>query len=194
MKKIFCFFYLKAFVLTWLMLPCFGSFAQSFESIIPLEKRLDDILSKLATQEKIIFVLSNGRSVELGDIESLSDAILEICQPRIAGGTPLEGLVSGRLNFSKKRAITFPLVTGQIPIYCSMHQPERPKIGGYKDVSNEPKYWFGHGWSYMNFSYRTVKLSSNTINKKSKLVAEFEVTNSGTRTGKQTAFDTFRTL
>lgn len=147
------------------------------------------LLSELKkTGKKIILVLSNGRPVELGDMESLSDAILEIWQPGIAGGTPLAGLVSGRLNPSGKLAITFPLVTGQIPIYYSMRQPARPKIGGYKDVSNEPKYWFGHGLSYTNFSYGTVKLSSNKINKKTKLVAEVEVTNTGTRTGKETAF------
>jgi beta-glucosidase len=140
------------------------------------------------TGKKIILVLSNGRPIELGDMESLSDAILEIWQPGIAAGTPLAGLVSGRLNPSGKLAITFPLVTGQIPIYYRMRQPARPKIGGYKDISNEPKYWFGHGLSYTNFSYGTVKLSSNTINKKSKIVAEVEVTNTGTRTGKETAF------
>lgn len=140
------------------------------------------------TGKKIILVLSNGRPIELDNMESLSDAILEIWQPGIAGGTPLAGIVSGRLNPSGKLAITFPLVTGQIPIYYSMRQPARPKIGGYKDISNEPKYWFGHGLSYTNFSYGTVKLSSNTINKKSKLIAEVEVTNTGTRSGKETVF------
>lgn len=140
------------------------------------------------TGKKIILVLSNGRPIELGDMESLSDAILEIWQPGIAGGTPLAGLVSGRLNPSGKLAITFPLVTGQIPIYYSMRQPSRPKIGGYKDVSNEPKYWFGHGLSYTNFTYGTVKLSSDKISKKSKLIAEIEITNTGARDGKETAF------
>ena len=140
------------------------------------------------TGKKIILVLSNGRPIELGDMESLSDAILEIWQPGIAAGTPLAGLVSGRLNPSGKLAITFPLATGQIPIYYSMRQSARPTSGGYQDISSEPKYWFGHGLSYTNFSYGTVKLSANTINKKSKLVAEVEVTNTGNRSGKETAF------
>lgn len=140
------------------------------------------------TGKKIILVLSNGRPLELGDLESLSDAIIEIWQPGIAGGTPLAGIVSGRLNPSGKLAITFPLATGQIPIYYSMRQPARPKIGGYKDISNEPQYWFGHGLSYANFSYGTVKLSSDKINKKSKLIAEVEVTNTSNRSGKETVF------
>ncbi|MEL1240332.1 glycoside hydrolase family 3 N-terminal domain-containing protein [Flavobacterium flavipallidum] len=140
------------------------------------------------TGKKIILVLSNGRPLELGDLESLSDAIIEIWQPGIAGGTPLAGIVSGRLNPSGKLAITFPLATGQIPIYYSMRQPARPKIGGYKDISNEPKYWFGHGLSYANFSYGTVKISSDKIDKKSNLIAEVEVTNTSNRSGKETVF------
>ncbi|OOG72645.1 glycoside hydrolase family 3 N-terminal domain-containing protein [Flavobacterium sp. A45] len=140
------------------------------------------------TGKKIILVLSNGRPIELGDMESLSDAIVEIWQPGIAGGTPLAGIISGRLNPSGKLAITFPLVTGQIPIYYNMRQSARPKIGGYQDISNEPKYWFGHGLSYTSFSYGNVKLSSDKLSKKSKLIAQVEVTNTGNRTGKETVF------
>jgi beta-glucosidase len=140
------------------------------------------------TGKKIILVLSNGRPIELGDMESLSDAIVEIWQPGIAGGTPLAGIISGRLNPSGKLAITFPLTTGQIPIYYNMRQSARPKIGGYQDIPNEPKYWFGNGLSYTTFSYGKVKLSSDKLNKKSKLIAEVEVTNTGNRTGKETVF------
>lgn len=140
------------------------------------------------TGKKIILVLSNGRPIELGDMESLSDAIVEIWQPGIAGGTPLAGIVSGRLNPSGKLAITFPLTTGQIPIYYNMRQSARPKIGGYQDISNEPKYWFGHGLGYTTFSYGNIKLSSDKLSKKSKLIAQVEVTNTGNRTGKETVF------
>jgi beta-glucosidase len=140
------------------------------------------------TGKKIILVLSNGRPIELGDLESLSDAIVEIWQPGIAGGTPLAGIVSGRLNPSGKLAITFPLTTGQIPIYYNMRQSARPKIGGYQDIPNDPRYWFGHGLSYTTFSYGKVKLSSDKLSRKSKLTAQIEVTNTGNQTGKETVF------
>jgi beta-glucosidase len=134
----------------------------------------------------IILVLSSGRPVELGNLESLSDAILAIWQPGIAGGTPVAGLISGRLNPSGKLAITFPLTTGQIPTYYNMRQSSRPKQGGYQDIATEPRYWFGHGLSYTTFSYGTVKLSDSSFQKNKKMIAEVEITNAGARDGKET--------
>jgi len=134
----------------------------------------------------IILVLSNGRPLELGELDSLSDAILEIWQPGIAGGTPVAGLISGRLNPSGKLAITFPLTTGQIPTYYNMRQSARPKQGGYQDIATEPKYWFGHGLSYTTFTYSKIKLSDSSFKKNQKLMAEVEVTNTGLRDGKET--------
>ncbi len=134
----------------------------------------------------IILVLSNGRPLELGELDSLSDAILEIWQPGIAGGTPVAGLISGRLNPSGKLAITFPLTTGQIPTYYNMRQSARPKQGGYQDIATEPKYWFGHGLSYTTFTYSKIKLSDSSFKKNQKLMAVVEVTNTGLRDGKET--------
>ncbi len=158
-------------------------------STIALPAIQHQLLTELQkTDKKIILVLSSGRPLELGNMETLSDAILEIWQPGIAGGSPLAGIISGRLNPSGKLAITFPRATGQIPIYYSMRQSARPKIGGYQDISNEPQYWFGHGLSYTSFGYGSIKLSSDKLNKNSKLIAEVEVTNTGLRTGKETIF------
>ena len=139
------------------------------------------------TGKPIVFVFSSGRPIELDVFEPLSDAMLAIWQPGIAGGTPLAGILSGRLNPSGKLAITFPLKTGQIPIYYNMRQSARPGIGGYQDISSQSKYWFGHGLSYTTYSYGNVKLSANKIKKNEKLTAEVEVTNSGSMVGKETA-------
>lgn len=139
------------------------------------------------TGKPIVFVFSSGRPIELDIFEPLSDAILTIWQPGIAGGTPLAGILSGRLNPSGKLAITFPLKTGQIPVYYNMRESARPKIGGYQDISSEPKYWFGYGLSYTTYTYGNVKLSATKIKKNEKLIAEVEITNSGSMDGKETA-------
>ena len=139
-----------------------------------------------STGKPIVLVLSNGRPLELGDLDNLCDAIVEIWQPGIAGGTPLAGIIAGRLNPSGKLAITFPLTTGQIPTYYNMRQSARPKLGGYQDVSSEPKYWFGHGLSYANFSYGSVKLSDTIITKNKKIIATINVTNTSAVDGKET--------
>nr|WP_294897902.1 glycoside hydrolase family 3 N-terminal domain-containing protein [uncultured Pedobacter sp.] len=139
------------------------------------------------TGKPIILILSNGRPIELGRLDKISDAMLEIWQPGIAGGSAVAGLVSGRLNPSGKLAITFPLATGQIPIYYNMRQSARPKLGGYQDISSEPMYWFGHGLSYTNFTYGKVSLSDSVVKKNQKITAQVEITNTGKMDGKETA-------
>jgi beta-glucosidase len=139
------------------------------------------------TGKPIVFVFSSGRPIDFNTIETNSDAILAIWQPGIAGGTPMAGILSGRLNPSGKLAITFPLTTGQIPTYYNMRQSGHPGSGGYQDISSEPKYWFGHGLSYTTYTYGKVKLSATKIKKNEKLVAEVEVANIGSMDGKETA-------
>ena len=139
------------------------------------------------TGKPIILILSNGRPIELGRLDNLSDAMLEIWQPGIAGGSAVAGIVSGRLNPSGKLAITFPLTTGQIPTYYNMRQSSRPNQGGYQDISSEPKYWFGYGLSYTTFSYGKVSLSDSIIRKNQKITAQVAITNTGKIDGKETA-------
>ncbi|KQB42854.1 Glycosyl hydrolase family 3 N terminal domain-containing protein [Flavobacterium daejeonense] len=136
----------------------------------------------------IIVVLANGRPLELSRIEPLSDAILEMWQPGVAGGSPLAGILSGRINPSGKLAVTFPYSTGQIPTYYSMRPSARSEFkgGDYQDIPTDPMYWFGYGLSYTTFTYSPAKLSALKINKKQKISAEVTVTNSGKRDGKET--------
>ena len=134
----------------------------------------------------IILVLSNGRPLELVRLEPMADAIVEIWQPGVAGGTPLAGILSGRINPSGKLSITFPLTTGQIPTYYNMRQSARPTMGNYQDIPTAPMYWFGYGLSYSTFTYSEAKLSSAKIFRSQKLTVEVTVTNSGAVKGKET--------
>lgn len=155
-------------------------------STIALPSIQEKLLIRLQkTGKPIVLILSNGRPIELVRIEPFVDAILEIWQPGVAGGTPVAGILSGRINPSGKLAMTFPLTTGQIPIYYDMRQSARPAQGKYQDIPTEPMYWFGHGLSYTSFSYSSAKLSAVKINKNQKLTAEVTVTNSGTMKGKE---------
>lgn len=160
----------------------------SVRSNIALPAIQEKFISALKkTGKPIVLVFSSGRPIDFGTMETNSEAVLAIWQPGIAGGTPLAGVLSGRINPSGKLSITFPLTTGQIPTYYSMRQSARPGIGGYQDISSEPKYWFGHGLSYTTYTYGTVKLSSDKIKKGEKLIAEVEVANTGSMDGKETA-------
>ena len=154
---------------------------------------LPDIQEKLLLHLKqankpIVLVLSSGRPLELIRLEPQVEAIIEMWQPGVAGGTPLAGILSGRVNPSGKLSVTFPLSTGQIPIYYNMRQSARPfdAMGDYQDIPTEPLYPFGYGLSYTTFTYSDAKLSSLKIKKNQKITAEVTVTNAGKVEGKET--------
>ncbi len=134
----------------------------------------------------IVLVLSSGRPLELCRLEPLSDAILEMWQPGIAGGTPLAGILSGRINPSGKLSITFPYSTGQIPIYYNHRQSARPNQGKYQDIPSTPMYEFAHGLSYTTFDYGTLTASATTLRRGDKLIVEVPVTNTGAMDGAET--------
>jgi beta-glucosidase len=161
----------------------------SSRSTIALPAIQEKLVARLKlTGKPIILVLSNGRPLELQRLEPLADAIVEIWHPGVAGGTPLAGILSGRVNPSGRLAITFPLVTGQIPIYYGMRSSARPNDGNYKDISTEPLYTFGHGLSYTSFNYGKATLSKGKLAKDQMLTVQVPVTNTGSVAGQETAF------
>lgn len=146
------------------------------------------VLELKKTGKPIVLILSNGRPLELVRIEPLADAIIEIWQPGIAGGSPLAGILSGRINPSGKLSMTFPLTTGQIPIYYNMRQRARPfkNMGLYQDIPTNPLYWMGYGLSYTSYKYSAMTISASKIKKNEKLIAEVEVENTGKMAGLET--------
>lgn len=151
-----------------------------------IQEKLAEALYK--TGKPIILVLSSGRPIELCRLEPMCDAIIEIWQPGICGGTPLAGILSGRINPSGKLAITFPYSTGQIPIYYNMRQSARPfdKQGDYQDIPTTPLYEFAHGLSYTNYKYGELKASTTHIKKNKTVNISIPITNIGNRDGKET--------
>lgn len=134
----------------------------------------------------VVILLSNGRPLELARLAQQCDAMLEIWQPGVAGGTPLAQILSGGVNPSGKLCITFPFDSGQIPIYYNERQSSRPDQGQYQDIPTNPMYDFGYGLSYTTFSYGTMRASSGSIPKNGKLRVEVPVTNTGNMDGYET--------
>ena len=158
-------------------------------STIALPAIQEKLVARLKqTGKPIILVLSNGRPLELQRLEPMANAIVEMWQPGIAGGTPLAGIISGRVNPSGRLAITFPLNSGQIPTYYDMRPSARPWGGGYQDIPTEPLYWFGHGLSYTTFNYGQATLSVNQLTSDKKLNVQVPVKNTGAMKGMETVF------
>lgn len=154
-------------------------------STIALPSVQEELLAEVKKAGKpVVVLLSNGRPLELVRIEKQADAIVEMWQPGVAGGRPVAGVLSGRINPSGRLAITFPYVTGQIPNYYN-HRPPSGR-GDYQDIPTGPLYRFGYGLSYTDYKYGDLKVSSGKVRRGEKIVAEIAVTNIGSRDGLET--------
>jgi beta-glucosidase len=108
-------------------------------------------------------------------------------------GDAIADVVFGDVNPSGKLSTTFPQNVGQVPIYYAHKNTGRPLSGpwfqkfqsNYLDVSNEPLYPFGFGLSYTTFSYSEIKLSSTSITSADSLLVSVDVSNTGSRDGKE---------
>lgn len=174
------------------IIVCLGEKAQwsgenASRSTISLPQIQEDLVTELSkTGKPIVLLLSSGRPLELVRLEKLSNAILQMWQPGIAGGMPVAGILSGRINPSGKLSITFPYSTGQIPIYYNHRQSARPHQGKYQDIPSTPLYEFAHGLSYTTFEYGNIKPSAIKVKSDGKLTVEISVTNTGDRDGVET--------
>ncbi len=174
------------------LIVCLGEKAQwsgenasrSTLSLPPIQEELVRELKKAG--KPIVLLLSAGRPLELVRLEKLSNAMLQIWQPGIAGGNPIAGILSGRINPSGKLSITFPYSTGQIPIYYNHRQSARPHQGKYQDIPSTPLYEFAYGLSYTEFEYGDIKASAAKVKRNDKLTVEITVTNTGGMDGAET--------
>lgn len=153
-------------------------------SSLRLPRIQEDLAEALsATGKPIILLLVNGRPLELASLEKSVDAILEVWQPGTAGGTPAARILLGDINPSGRLCITFPLTSGQIPIYYNHRQSSRPDMGLYQDIPSVPLYDFGYGLSYTEYDYGDMVIEKLHGGK---YLATIDVTNSGKMDGFET--------
>lgn len=134
-------------------------------------------------------VLMTGRPLALQELSDRAPAILLAWLPGTEGGNAVADVLFGRVNPGGKLPVTFPRVTGQVPIYYSQLRTGRPPVekekytSKYLDVPWTPLYPFGHGLSYTRFELRDLRLSANRIGRDGKVEVSVEVVNTGRRPG-----------
>ncbi len=157
------------------------------------ETQKELIKALLKTGKPVVLVLFTGRPLVLVWEEENVPAILNVWFGGSEAGDAIADVLFGDVNPSGKLTTTFPQNVGQVPIYYAHKNTGRPLSGpwfqkfqsNYLDVSNEPLYPFGFGLSYTTFSYSDVKLSSASMAAADSLVVSVDVTNTGTREGKE---------
>ena len=168
----------------------------SSRSNINIPEAQEELLKALVkTGKPLVLVLFTGRPLALKWEQDNVPAILNVWFGGTEAGNAISDVLFGDVNPSGKLTTTFPQNVGQVPLYYNHKNTGRPLGEGkwfekfrsnYLDVSNDPVYPFGFGLSYTNFSYGDVQLSSNSLKGNQTLTASVQLTNTGTREGKET--------
>ncbi|HET6767387.1 MAG TPA: beta-glucosidase BglX, partial [Chitinophagaceae bacterium] len=140
-----------------------------------------------ATGRPVIVLISAGRPLIFNWTADYVPSILYTWWLGTKGAEAIADVLFGDYNPSGKLPMSFPGTEGQIPIYYNYYNTGRPATSdsdrfyrsAYIDFSIYPKFSFGYGLSYTNFSYSTVTLSSKTLKGNQKLTANVMVTNTG---------------
>ncbi|MFN3698928.1 MAG: glycoside hydrolase family 3 N-terminal domain-containing protein [Dictyoglomus sp.] len=145
-----------------------------------VQKELLKELHKLG--KPIILVLVNGRPQALKWEHENLNAILEAWYPGEEGGNAVADVLFGDYNPSGKLPISFPAVTGQVPVY---YNRKPSAFSDYIEESAKPLYPFGHGLSYTTFEYSDLKITPEKVNSLEKIEISFTLKNTGSREGEE---------
>ncbi|ACT02262.1 glycoside hydrolase family 3 N-terminal domain-containing protein [Paenibacillus sp. JDR-2] len=149
----------------------------------------------IGTGKPVVLVLTNGRPLVLTGFEDRVNAILETWFLGSQAGHAIADVLAGDYNPTGRLTMSFPVHTGQVPVYYNHFRTGRPLteanaaekfISKYLDGPNEPLYPFGYGLSYTRFEYGEVALDRNEMKLGESLRASVAVANAGNRAGEET--------
>lgn len=168
---------------------------------INLQGAQAELISALAkTGKPVVTTIMAGRQLAIEPIVNQSAAVLYAFHPGTMGGPAIADLLFGVAVPSGKTPVTFPKVTGQIPLFYSHNntgRPPHPKqtpldsipleagqtsagaSSSYLDAGHQPLYPFGYGLSYTTFEYGNLKLSSTDLGKEDVITVTFDLKNTG---------------
>ncbi|MDP9230617.1 MAG: glycoside hydrolase family 3 C-terminal domain-containing protein, partial [Bacteroidota bacterium] len=147
-----------------------------------------------ATGKPVIVMINAGRPLIFNWTADNVPGILYTWWLGTKAGDAIADVLFGDYNPSAKLPISFPVTEGQIPIYYNHYNTGRPATSdsdrfyrsAYIDLSIYPKFPFGYGLSYTNFSYSEIQLSNSTITANQNIKATITVTNTGNYDGEET--------
>ncbi len=156
-----------------------------------------------ATGRPVVLVLMTGRALALQAAVPHAHAILCAWHPGTLGGPALADLLFGVETPSGKLPVTFPRVTGQVPIYHAHKRTGKPatpetivhmddiparaaqlSIGNtsfHLDVHPSPLFAFGHGLTYGTVEYGDIAASAPALTRDGRITLSAHVTNTGPR-------------
>jgi len=156
-----------------------------------------------ATGTKVILVLMTGRPLALESAVRHADAVLCVWHPGTMGGAAIADMLLGERAPGGKLPVTFPRVTGQIPIYYGHKNTGKPvtnesyvfiddiearapqvSVGNtsfHLDTAFTPLYPFGYGLSYSHVEYEHLWTSTAVLRMSGSITLGVDVVNVGPR-------------
>lgn len=153
-----------------------------------LSVRQRNLVKRLAAFKKpIVLVLNEGRPRLITDIEPLASAVVDALLPSNYGGEAIANLFAGEANFSGKLPFTYPKFHGSFATYDYKPSQQVGTMAGAYDYSAtvDELYPFGYGMSYTTFKYGDLHLDKTSFRDGDTLNFTIDVTNTGTRAGKE---------
>jgi beta-glucosidase len=158
-----------------------------------------------ASQGPVVVVLLAGRPLALESIIDATDALLCAWHPGTMAGPAIADLLFGVETPSGRLVMTFPRVTGQVPIYYAHRNTGRPptpdtyvhmrdlprgasqlstgNTSYHLDTHYTPLFNFGFGLSYTRFEYADVRADGDELPLDGSITLSAEVRNVGPRRG-----------
>ncbi|WP_116106088.1 glycoside hydrolase family 3 N-terminal domain-containing protein [Lewinella sp. IMCC34191] len=144
----------------------------------------DELIRRVKELGKpVVVCLLHRRTLSVNAIAESADAILDGWDLSEFRDASLARVIFGDVNPSGKLPVTVPRSIGQLPFHYAGKEINNKK--GYLFTENGPLYPFGHGLSYTTFEYGEPVLSDTTLTAEGSLTVSVDVTNTGSRSGRE---------
>jgi beta-glucosidase len=151
------------------------------------QNQIDLLESIRGVNPNIVVILSGGTVIEMPWLEYCRGCLHGYLSGQ-AGAPAMLDVITGRINPSGKLAETYPLIYADTP--ARGYYPGRERSAQYREgiyvgyryydtAGVAPRFPFGHGLSYTNFTYSSLELSAHE--------AAFTLTNTGLCAGAEIA-------
>ncbi|MGZ7443945.1 glycoside hydrolase family 3 N-terminal domain-containing protein [Paenibacillus sp. TH7-28] len=163
---------------SWSDMDCGEGIDRMSLALSGVQRELIQEIHKLGKPLVVVYI--NGRPIAEPWVDEHADAILEAWYPGQEGGHAVADILFGDVNPSGRLTISIPKHVGQLPVY---YNGKRSRGKRYLEDDSQPRYPFGYGLSYTEFSYAGLTVQPEAILPGETVKVTVDVTNTGERAG-----------
>jgi beta-glucosidase len=140
-------------------------------------------LAMIATGKPVVVVLIEGRPRIISAFADSASAILMAYNPSNMGGQAISEVLFGDVNPSGHLPLTYPRSPNALLTYD--HKAFEDDDQAFGLTAFKPQFTFGYGLSYTSFAYSNLTVGPTTVSANAPINVSVQVTNTGTRSGKE---------